>query len=93
MKYTDDIYLYAGMAGRTVKAFLHYLHCDGLSQVLSGLCLASAGRASWSTAQIEMHCTHEGHIAPVSEGRDDETGCVTQVLIAVDDRSLQDRGR
>ena len=50
---------------------------------LGGLSLACASRASWCTSKLQMECSSQCEVDPVSEGGDDQSACVAQVFIAV----------
>jgi hypothetical protein len=48
-----------------------------------------ACRASWRSSQVEVHCRHQCHVAPVCQWCDDQARAVAQVLIAIGNRGLQ----
>lgn len=62
------------------------VHC---SPVLR-FCLTCPGWPCRRTPQVEVHGRHEGHVAPVCQGCNDQAGAVAQVLVAVSNGGLQD---
>ncbi len=50
---------------------------------LGGLSLASTSGAFWGTTQVEVNCSHESAIAPISKRCDHQPGAVTQVFIPI----------
>ena len=61
----------------------HTMHSHSLGQILRWLSLARPGRSFRSASQVEMHGWHEGPVAPVCEGGDDETSGVAKVFVHV----------
>ena len=59
------------------------IHAQRLAQILGGLCFACASRSLGAAAAMEVEGSGEGHVTAVSEGSDDQTARVTQVLVAV----------
>eukprot|EP00964_Phaeocystis_antarctica_P042671 scaffold24462_cov48-Phaeocystis_antarctica.AAC.3 len=55
---------------------------EGLGEVLDALRLARARGAGGGAAQLDMQRPHKGHVAAVSERRDDETRAGAEILVA-----------
>ena len=56
---------------------------ERLGEVLDGLRLAGARGACGRAAKLDVHRTHECHVAPIGERRDHQTRRGTEVLVAI----------
>ena len=59
------------------------LKAEGTAQIFSRLSFTGTGRSSRGTTHGQVQRLGEGNVAPVSEGRDDESTGVADVLIVV----------
>ena len=66
---------------RTVKH--HTLDSQSLGQVLSGLSLPRSRRPFRGPIQIQMECTNQSPVTPVSQRSDDQSGSVPQVFVGI----------
>ena len=73
------------------RAVEHVHHdAERATQVLRRFSLSGSGRPSWCAAHGQVERLREGDVAPVGEGRDDESWSVAEVFVRVTELRVTD---